>query len=539
MRTRLYWSRLLLCHMFFSNLFKFVDILFSPLFRDWNSFTHFFFLFFLSSHLSIHSKDRGTCIQVSGYDTCLCQAGYGGFDCSAKTPLLPAIAPAFGPSEPSQYTSNDKYGNNNPLFNEATIATIWLEVSQSDLEWMMNAVNAQAKQYLPANFTFFNGNTTIATTLVGLRIKGGASRGFIKKSWKISFDQYDDNQSFYQQKKLLLKATSMTPDFVRERTSRDLIYSMGAATQRMVYTNVFINGVYRGLFVQMDDFDQTFLKSRFGNSKGGLWKCGLKSAMPTLLWQGPDCANYSSVQYRPENTFAETNCSVLVHFIDVLNNAPDDEFETAIQQVFDVPYYLRTLTVEILTSNWDGGSWDGNNYYLYYDPSTTPPLFKYMRQDLDMSIGCVSDISLIWPDFDLALRVGDIFKYGTQTYGKVLTTRILSTPSFQQLLTSYMSQLMNSYYQLFDEQSPYFQRVKLMHASVAPFIQMDYWHRLDMGMNYEVFNTNIQQADINRPVMLPNTTSYSMSYCYEMLPYAQDRYSSALKQIQQFVAPST
>ena len=246
----------------------------------------------------------------------------------------------------------------------------------------MNPYNAQTKEYKKATFQYYNGNISVAPMTIGLRIKGGASRNFIKKSWKISFNEFVSKQKLFQQKKLLLKAGSMEGTYVRERISRDLIYSMGAATERMVYSNLYINGEYRGLFIQMDAIDDVFLNSRFGNSDGGLWKVGA-AFLPTLIWQGPDCANYSiPTEYQPNTDFATNNCQVLVHLIDVLNNAPNATFETDVQQIFDVPYFLRTLVVEVLTGNWDGGTYDGNNYYLYYDVSTTPALFKYIRQGI-------------------------------------------------------------------------------------------------------------------------------------------------------------
>tara|TARA_R110002050_G_scaffold154997_2_gene282981 strand:- start:831 stop:1025 length:195 start_codon:yes stop_codon:yes gene_type:complete len=51
---------------------------------------------------------------------------------------------------------------------------------------------------------------------------------------------------------------------------------------------------------------------------------------------------------------AEESFLPLLNFIEVLNLTPDDQFEDAIQQVFDVEFFLRTLVVEVLTGNWDG-----------------------------------------------------------------------------------------------------------------------------------------------------------------------------------------
>ena len=470
-------------------------------------------------------------MNVNGYDTCLCDTGFGAIDCSATTPTLPQIIPAFGAATPPQYTKKDPYGDANPLFDELAIATIWMEVAPDDLEFIMNPANAQTKDYKKASFTFFNGNmsTVVSNITTGLRIKGGASRQFVKKSWKISFNQYAD-QTVYGMKKLLLKSASMNPDLVRERISRDLIYSMGAAVERMSYANLYINGLFRGLYIEMDDIDNTFLKSRFGSNNGGLWKITLSQMQPTLMWQGPSCDNYSiPVQYQPENDYAESNCQVLVHLIDVLNNAPDSTFEHDVQQIFDVQYYLRTLVVEVLSGNWDGGSYDGNNYYLYYDTSTTPALFKYIRQDLDMSWGSNSLFTLLG-NMSVDLRTGDIFSYGTKVFGRFLTKRILNTPSFRQTYVSYMSALLDTYLNL-DPSSAFMQRMNLMHDSVTSSIQQDYWHRLDLQMSFKEFQTNIHDLPVTRPLYLINGTQYTYEYASVLLDWAQDRIATATSQI--------
>lgn len=474
---------------------------------------------------------RGTCGQLPGtnYSYCHCQAGYGGLDCSATTPTLPAIIPAFGAATPPQYTAKDSYGDANPLFLESLIATVWIEIAEADLEWIMNPLNYQSTEYRQALFTFYNGNITIAPSVVGLRIKGGASRAFSKKSWKISFDQYISSQSFYQQKKLLLKATSMTPDFLRERLSRDMIYSAGAKAQRMSYANLYINGAYRGLYVQMENIDNSFLKSRFGSSAGGLWKCNLIDNTQTLQWRGPSCSNYSSEEYSPSNNFAEQNCDTLVHLIDVFNNVPADQFEQAIQQVFDVTYFLRTLIVEILTANWDGGSWDGNNYYLYYDTSESPPLFKYIRQDLDLSFGAWSVWSFM-PHFIEQMVTGSVYQWGQMLHGRILTQKILAVPAFRSQFAQMMTQLMQSFFDL-SPNSVFMQRLNLMHTSIAPFVLQDYWHRLDVGMNYQVFESNVAESTMYRPFYLTNGTLIEMNYAIPILKFAQLRYDSAAKEL--------
>ena len=46
------------------------------------------------------------------------------------------------------------------------------------------------------------------------------------------------------------------------------------------------------------------------------------------------------------NDGAEESYDPLIRFMDILNNAPDDEFEAQIQTIFDVEFFLRYVMGE-------------------------------------------------------------------------------------------------------------------------------------------------------------------------------------------------
>tara|TARA_R110002050_G_scaffold21019_4_gene58724 strand:+ start:331 stop:714 length:384 start_codon:yes stop_codon:yes gene_type:complete len=117
--------------------------------------------------------------------------------------------------------------------------------------------------YKIANFSFYNGAQLQNFQSVGMRIKGGASRGYVKKSWKISFNHFDKGRTWGQMKKIQLKAGSMEPTFTRELASASVIKSMGAPAIRGSYANLFINGVSWGTYLLLEDpGTDEFLKSR-------------------------------------------------------------------------------------------------------------------------------------------------------------------------------------------------------------------------------------------------------------------------------------
>ena len=364
-----------------------------------------------------------------------------------------------------------------------------------------------------------------------MRPKGGASRDYVKKSWKMSFSKFDSGRRWYQQKQMSLKAQSMTPSFVRERMSRDLLYSMGSPAQRMGFTQLFINGEYRGVYNIIEEINSQFLDSRFGNSDGGLWKDGFGAG---FFWNGSKCEDYPPALYEPKTDWAEQNCQALVQLIDIINNTPMETFEETFSKVFDVEFFMRTYVVEVLTGNWDGIH-DGNNIFMYYDIKADPPLWKYIRYDLDVSAGMFGMFGMV-PNFTSDLQTGSVYEYGQNgliSFSKVLLSRMMAVPNYRSIFDNYMTLLMDGFYNV--SQSPpsvLVQRVNAMQTSVAPLVIQDDWHRVDALFSYAQFQTNIASNDIWRTRNVPKTPNNDPQlFCEAVYHFATNRINTARQQI--------
>ena len=75
--------------------------------------------------------------------------------------------------------------------------------------------------------------------------------------------------------------------------------------------------------------------------------------------------------------------SALLHFLDVLNNEPDETFPAEIEKVLDVDEALRFLAVSALTVHLDNYLGMGHNYYLY----EVDGYFTILPWDLNMAFG--------------------------------------------------------------------------------------------------------------------------------------------------------
>jgi hypothetical protein len=55
--------------------------------------------------------------------------------------------------------------------------------------------------------------------------------------------------------------------------NEDFLESMVSPFQRSSFTKLFINDVYYGLYWMHEDMDKEFIRSRYENHKGNLYKC--------------------------------------------------------------------------------------------------------------------------------------------------------------------------------------------------------------------------------------------------------------------------
>lgn len=457
---------------------------------------------------------RGDMVTINGMEACQCSYGSGLSDCSASVGPLPPVLQTV-PS--TQYTSEDDYGNDHPIFNETTIATIRLTMDEAELAFMQDPLNSDTRTYLPASFWFYNGVVSQVYDKIGFRIKGGASRTFSKKSWKLSFNEYEAGQKFAQQSKLSLKAMQMDPSATREKLCIGLLYSMNAVVQRGSYAEVYINDQFMGMYMMLEDIGNQFLKSRFGNDDGKLYKC-----TGDMAYLGSDPGAYANLTcgdspcYKPETDEAD-DYTELAEFMTVINMT-DSDFAANVEDIFDVDLFIRTLVMEVATGNWDG-IWDCNNYFLYYNLQFNK--FQYFRQDLDIAFGTFDN------RFQGSSR--NIYTWYEGGRGYRLTEKVMGVPEYRQAFTDYFYMFMDAYYKT---NGALITRENRLSEQVTAGILKDYWRIMDMSWEY--YET---RAALSVPINRPTTgLFYSAFYGpYQInraiFPFMRDRLANAAAQL--------
>lgn len=329
----------------------------------------------------------------------------------------------------------------------------------------------------------FNDHFTIDTVLnTGLRIRGNTSRYSSKKSFKVSFNTFVPGRKFHHLEKLNLNGEHNDPSIIRSKLCWDLFRNMEVPAPRANHVELYINGRYYGLYINVEHIDENFVKARFGNNNGNLYKC-LYPAPLVYLGSNPDLykvpMNGTDRAYALKINEEADDYSDLAHFIDVLNNSSPGDFPSAIEKVFDVNNFIKSSVIDILTGNWDGYIYNKNNMYLYHNTETG--LFEYIPYDLDNTFG------IDWFGIDWGNR--DINAWGPSE-SRPLFDRIMQEPAYKERFAFYMHEALLKYFNI-TKLGPVIDRKELL---ITPSAERDSFRTLDYGYTVDDFLNSYKQA---------------------------------------------
>ncbi len=372
------------------------------------------------------------------------------------------------------------------IFDATTVGTVRVFIHPDSLALILDPANADSDHEYPATVVFENELIRDSLVNVGFRLRGNTSRDSQKKSFKVSINAFESGRSFAGLEKMNLNGEHNDPSIVRAKVAWDLFNGAGIPASRASHARLFINGLYRGLYINVEHIDEQFVKVRFGNNDGSLYKC-LWPASLSYLGDDPGLYKFTSDgrrAYELHITDEADDYTDLARFISVLNLTPDATFADSIQRVFNVNSLLRVLAVDIATGSWDNYWFLQNNFYLYHN--TTTGLFEYIPYDYDNTFGIWW--SGILSGVDWSTR--NVYAWGHPTEARPLTRRILAVPEFRARLTFFLRRLLNAGY----ADAPLHQRIDSLHTLITPAAEADSFRTLDYGFTISQFHASYTQA---------------------------------------------
>lgn len=319
---------------------------------------------------------------------------------------------------------------NSNAFLQNEVAKIYITMNPQDFNTMVGDSLGASFEF-PATFIYTSSVVTDTIDTVGIRLRGNTSLQSAKKSFKIDFNVYQPGFKWYDLKSLNLNGEHNDVSIMRSRTCQEMLRWSGLPAARTSYVELYINGEYKGLYINVEHLDDQYIEARFTNDDtGNLYKAKWGADM---VYQGLGQAPYQAL-YELKTNEALNDFSGLVHFIDVLNNSSNAEFPCAIQEVIDVELLLNSLAFQILVGQWDGYTFNKNNYYLYQRPSDGK--FIFLEYDLDNTFG------VDWMGIDWQFR--NIYTWSPSNTPRPLYTRMMQVPYFKDRFSYYIQQHINT-----------------------------------------------------------------------------------------------
>ncbi|TNJ61900.1 spore coat protein CotH [Paenibacillus hemerocallicola] len=259
------------------------------------------------------------------------------------------------------------------VFPKHKVVDVNITIAAEEFQDMLD--NAAAEELKTASVEY-NG---IKFDNVGIRTKGNLSLNSVVRSdsdrysFKISFDEYLTNQTFYGISKINLNNNYSDATYMREFLSYELAKEMGLPTPEYSYVNVYVNGELKGFYLAVEQIGDAYLERHFGNSSGALYKA-VQGTGTELKWLGDDTASYPGLVQKSKSS----NDDILLNMLDELNNGTDYE------NVLDVEEMLKFIALNAIAVNMDSylGS-NKHNYYLYESNG----IFSVLPWDYNMSFG--------------------------------------------------------------------------------------------------------------------------------------------------------
>lgn len=346
----------------------------------------------------------------------------------------------------SSFNSSAQNNAGDDLFSGLTVHTINIEsplpldVFWDSLIYYKDQANMNGGDdtYMKVDITIDN----VTTYDIGVHLKGNSSysapNSGYKKSMKLDFDKYIDGQDYDGMDKLNLNNGIGDPTAMREKLTYDLFNQMGLPAARATFANVYLNDSLWGIYSVVEIVEGTFLKNRFGEKEGNLFKGDSKGH---LIWEGDDQNLYMG-DYELENNDSLNDWSDLVHLLNIINNTTDGEFEDSLETVLNTDVSIKYWAICNLLVNLDSYLGSGHNYYIYHNISTDK--FEWMPWDVNESFGGFTMNGMPSEVEDLYHMAYDFLPTGMDSE-RPLVERMLENTSYTKQYTDALYELISTY----------------------------------------------------------------------------------------------
>lgn len=261
---------------------------------------------------------------------------------------------------------------------------------------------------------YFSADVTIdgtSLTNIGLKQKGIHSNAFAwtdKKPLKLKFNEFEKSRFFRGLKKVNLSNAFEDPSFQRDVLSLYVLAKLGVTTPKATYSEIYFNEAYWGLYILIETVDQAFLKSRFEETQGVLFK-----SISGCLSQASEANGKKHFDKKGKG-----NSKRLKQLIKFASESSPEVFEDSISTYLKIDDFIKVMAYDLTASNEDSYIWGRcHNFYLYQHESGQ---FEWIPWDYNLSFGSSAEIE----DWKVP---------NSKNMGAVLLKRVMDVEAFRKL----------------------------------------------------------------------------------------------------------
>jgi hypothetical protein len=196
---------------------------------------------------------------------------------------------------------------------------------------------------------------------VGLRLKGGNSFQELsaKPSFRINVDHYNQDAEFWGMKDLTLNNMDDDLSMLHERLSYRAAREVGIPASRCNHALLTFNGVFYGLYANVETVKRRMVARWFEDSEGPLFEATDVDFMPQYI------DDY-------EHEAGPDDRSLLEGAAAALAQTPSSAAIAAVAQYVDLPAFQRFWAFTSVIGQFDSFPYSnpGDDYFVYADPTT-------------------------------------------------------------------------------------------------------------------------------------------------------------------------
>ena len=270
----------------------------------------------------------------------------------------------------------------NDIYSPSKVLKVELTLPATSVQSLNNP--GTFRVYVPAKVKITSGTVSSPLLDINIKLKGSTSMSALNStpSFKIKFKKDEAGLGYLGLRRMTLNAMTQDTSKLHEFGSYALFNAMGVPASKTGWAKVLVNGVSKGLYVNVEQPDQVFMSKRFKDITQHIYEGVAMKDLKTSSADGDDQSGSFLTDYGWK---VAPNKNDLAAVLYDLNEPDPGVWYENLNKVFDRKTLIKTFAVENFLGHWDGYSGpDINNYYLR---SNTRNKFTMIPSGVDQTFG--------------------------------------------------------------------------------------------------------------------------------------------------------